>query len=150
MKSSKTLTLMLIGLAVSGVFAVAIVYACDGGGESGCQGHRNVAQMKDAKFEVKNTSNGVVIAVTSEKPEVAKAIQARFANFGKFREACGKDKCWEECKKAHEAGECKGHKGEGKRHEGKGERKGHELKKHGHAEGSKGCEKAHESGKQEK
>ncbi|MFW6106932.1 MAG: hypothetical protein ACOC8H_02105 [bacterium] len=143
MKRNKSLA-CLIGVVVFGVLAAAIAYASNGDGESGCRGHRGLAQMKDANFEVKNIANGVVITVTSEKPEVGKAIQARFANVAKAHEAGERHKGEgkpRECRghgekgKHHEcADECKGHKGESEHHKGKDGCRAHK----GEAEGNDG------------
>ena len=47
--------------------------------------------MKDAKYEVTNTPDGVIMKITSDKPEVAKQIQEIVAK----------------CREAHESGDHK-------------------------------------------
>ena len=101
----------IIGLAV-GVIAVALIatataYAC---GEKGCPLHQ--ATSKDVKVETKNVANGVVLTMTTDKPDEVKTLQAHFANCGKDGHACGFAPGSEECKKAHESGKCPGHDAE--------------------------------------
>ena len=78
----------IIGLAI-GVIAVALIaaataYAC---GEQGCPLHQTTA--KDVKVEAKNVANGVVLTMTTDKPEVVKTLQAHFADRGKDAHDCG-------------------------------------------------------------
>jgi hypothetical protein len=76
----------IIGLAI-GVIAVAMTataYAC---GEKGCPLHQTTA--KDVKVDVKNVANGVVLTMTTDKPEVVTTLQAHFANGGKNFADCG-------------------------------------------------------------
>lgn len=109
MKGNKNIALS-VGVVALAFVASAMVYASGGNAEGGCRGHRGASLMEDATFEVANTSKGVIITVTSEKPEVVKTIQARFANFGKQRGWRGHAEGSEECKKAHKSGRCSGHK----------------------------------------
>jgi len=81
-KDTKT-SVLLIGVAVVALIAGGAVYAGGGHGESACRGHKNMSLLKDANSEVTKTSEGLIVTVTSDKPQVVKAIQARLANFGK-------------------------------------------------------------------
>jgi hypothetical protein len=56
----------------------------------GCIFH--MESMKDAKYEVTNTPDGVIIKITSDKPEVVKQIQ----------------ECVTKCREAHKTGDHKG------------------------------------------
>ena len=103
MMKDKKVVALLIGVVTLALFATVAVYASGKHEEGGCRGHQGMSLMKDARFEVINTSDGVIIIVTSEKPEATKMIQARFANFGKCREASGHGEGSEDCKKAHES-----------------------------------------------
>jgi hypothetical protein len=93
------------------------------------------AALKDVLIEVTNIPNGVVVKMTSTKPEVAQALQARFMDYAKtpaegvrltlvgysptgartgVLEVNGKLHCnhaegSEECLKKHASGECQGH-----------------------------------------
>jgi len=67
--------------------------------------------MKDAKVDISNIKNGVIIKITSDKPDVVKLIQEHAPkcvteckhNTGK----CDHKEGSAECKKAHESEKCK-------------------------------------------
>ncbi len=81
---------------VSGLLLVALSAACVfmvyAGSEEKCGADKKLSRsrerycklMKDAKTEVTNTDNGVIVKVTSDDPEVVKLIQECWAN----RTAC--------------------------------------------------------------
>ena len=72
--------------------------------------------MKEAKLEVTNIDNGVVVKVTSDNPKAVKQIQERWAN----------------CKEHHSTGTpCHGHKAGSAKYKGKhksGKCTGHKLR----------------------
>jgi hypothetical protein len=124
--------------------------ACPGCDEGNCPGHEgataataaNPAALRgvnpqDVTFEVTNVPNGVLVKITSARPEVTRVLQARFADYGRTagrvasvrfagysprdgeaRPAaleltgqlhCGHAEGSEACQKAHESGQCQGH-----------------------------------------
>jgi len=122
--------MLVISLCVA-VGLLAYSYAI-GPNEKPSQGHLSAIAEK-VNIEVTNTDNGVVVTLTSNDVEVVKVIQNHFsmvqnkgvkACLDKFScagpggcsggcmEMCGNKKGSEECKKAHESGQCKPH-GEG-------------------------------------
>jgi len=71
---TKKIWLSLLVVIVFVIFASLVAYAC--GNQSSCKGKDNCpAAMKDAKVEVTNLDNGITVQITSDNPEVAKAIQ---------------------------------------------------------------------------
>jgi len=103
-------------LAILAIGAAWAVYASGPNGEQNCPGHENGkghgmhgmhAVLQGATVKVTNISNGVTITITSDKPEQIKAIQERFANFGKWNGQHAEGS--EACQKAHESGQCQGH-----------------------------------------
>ncbi len=71
---TKKIWLSLLVVIVFVIFASWVAYAC--GNQSSCKGKDSCpAAMKDAKVEVTNLDNGITVQITSDNPEVAKAIQ---------------------------------------------------------------------------
>jgi TusA-related sulfurtransferase len=76
---TKKIWLSLLVVIVFVIFASWVAYAC--GNQSSCKGKDNCpVAMKDAKVEVTNMDNGIMIQITSNDPEVVKQIQERTAN----------------------------------------------------------------------
>jgi hypothetical protein len=72
----------LISLAVITLFGVGVFNAVNSAepgnkGKPSCMFHMD--GMKDAKYEVTNTPDGVIIKITSDKPDVVKQIQEKTA-----------------------------------------------------------------------
>ena len=68
----------LIRFTVLAFFVFGVVNTVAGAepekkGKPGCMFHMD--SMKDAKYEVTNTPDGVIIKITSDKPDVVKQIQ---------------------------------------------------------------------------
>ncbi len=75
------------------VLSVALAFTLHAGAEKKCEFTKEQSHpykgywkaMKDAKIEVTNTDNGVIVKVTSDNPEAVKLIQ----------------ECWAKCQKGH-------------------------------------------------
>jgi hypothetical protein len=92
----------MLGIAM--VLAVALAFNASAVTNAGAdkaekaekkEGHScvfHMESMKDAKYEVTNTPDGVTIRITSDKPEVVKQIQ----------------ECISKCRDAHKSGDHKG------------------------------------------
>jgi TusA-related sulfurtransferase len=82
--TGKSIGGLAFGVVATVLIATAIAYAC---GEQGCPLHQ--ATAKDVKVEAKNLANGVVVTMTTDKPEVVKTLQAHFDKGGKGVADCG-------------------------------------------------------------
>ena len=70
--------------------------------------------MKEAKIEVTNTDNGIIVKVTSDNPKVVKQIQERWAKCTECHATgtpChGHNKSSAKCEDAHKSEKYTGHK----------------------------------------
>jgi hypothetical protein len=102
-------------LASMALISAAVGYPAQQEEKKACCEHKCMEMMKDAKIEVANTGNGVTITITSDKPELVKAIHEHFADFNMEKcktGCCCMTKCSDECKKAHAEATCTGHEPE--------------------------------------
>jgi len=125
---------LLTGLLVVCVAGFVLIAAT---ADEKCKHHESKCceWMKDAKVEISNIENGVIVKITSNKPDVIKLIQEHAAKFvtecthntgkcdhkegspeckkaceikkcGQAENKCGHEKSSGECKKAKESGKC--------------------------------------------
>lgn len=107
----KAMTVGLVFAVLLGALAL-VAYATSGKYHSKKESalcSRYYEAMKDVKIEVTNTTEGIIVKVTSNKPEVVKLIQEYWAK-KTVNPCCKHIEGSDECKEAHKNGKCTGHK----------------------------------------